>query len=260
MKLRFASVFILLLSCVAYAQTAIPVAEEPFHHPVFKNEFVRILDVTIPPGRTSLMHQHDYDYVFVMLRDGSMTSTREDGYSVSLQLNKGDARLTHGKFAHTAANDGDTTLKILAVELLKGAGTDICGGQSPPCEKLEADLPVHKILVETDRIRVTSVHMEPGVGDMHRHDYPHLLVAVDPLRLRDETAGKQPVILRMKAGEYKWFPGSFTHTLTSLAKTDSDFVIIEFKEYTQPSPPAQTTEPDPATTSDPNATDEDPDQ
>jgi quercetin dioxygenase-like cupin family protein len=236
MGLRWALALILLLPCIAHAQSAIPVAEEPFHPPVFSNEFVRILNVTIPPGRSSLLHRHDNDYVFVMLRDGSMTSVREDGYSVSLQLSKGETRFTRGGFAHTAANDGDTSLRILAVELLKGAGTEICGAQSPPCEKLQAELPVHKILIDTERVRVSTVHMEPNVGDMHRHDYPHLIIALDPLRLRNEVAGKTPVVLRLKAGEYKWLDGDFTHTITNVGKTAVDHVVIEFKEYAATAP------------------------
>jgi quercetin dioxygenase-like cupin family protein len=240
MRLRGALALLLLLPCIAQGQAAIPVAEEPFHPQLFSNEFVRILNVTIPPGRTSLLHQHDNDYVFVMLRDGSMTSVREDGYSVSLQLNKGDVRFTRGGFAHTAANDGDASLRLLAVELLKGAGAEVCGGQTPPCEKLQADLPVHKVLIDTERVRVSAVHMEPNVGDMHRHDYPHLIIALDSLRLRNEVAGKAPVILQLKAGEYKWLDGDFTHTITNIGKAAVDHVVIEFKEYaaTTPAPPS----------------------
>ena len=252
MRLRWALALILLLPCIAHAQAAIPVAEEPFHPPVFSNEFVRILNVTIPPGRSSLLHRHDNDYVFVMLRDGSMTSVREDGYSVSLQLSKGETRFTRGGFAHTATNDGDTTLRILAVELLKGAGAEICGAQSPPCEKLQADLPVHKILIETERVRVSTVHMEPNVGDMHRHDYPHLIIALDPLRLRNEVAGKTPEILRLKAGEYKWLAGDFTHTLTNVGKAAVDQVVIEFKEYAATAPAAPSGTPEPLSPPDEN--------
>jgi len=256
MRLRCALALILLLPCIAYAQAAIPVAEEPFHPAVFTNEFVRILNVTIPPGRSSLLHRHDNDYVFVMLRDGSMTSVREDGYSVSLQLSKGETRFTRGGFAHTATNDGDTSLRILAVELLKGAGTEICGAQSPPCEKLQADLPVHKILIETERVRVSTVHMEPGVGDMHRHDYPHLIIALDPLRLKNEVAGKAPAILRIKAGEYKWQKGDFTHTITNIGKTAVDQVVIEFKEYAATTTPAAPSSADPGPVSPPDTSEE----
>jgi quercetin dioxygenase-like cupin family protein len=261
MRTRLALAIVLLSSCIARAQAAIPVTEEPYHHPVFSNDYIRVLDVTIPAGRTSMLHQHDYDYVFVMLKDGSMTSTRSDGYSVSLELKKGDSRLTRGNFAHTASNDGDTPLRIIAVELLKGAGTGVCGGDNPPCEKLAADVPSHQVLVDAERVRVSTVHMEPGVGDMHRHDYPHLLVALDTLRLRNERAGAAPEILRLKAGDYKWVPGGFTHTLTNLGKTAVDYVVVEIKDQQPPAlKAAQPQEPEPDTQSDPTETDEDPEQ
>jgi hypothetical protein len=45
----------------------IQVSQEPRHHNVFENEWVRILDVHIPPHDTSLMHKHSTPSVFMVL-------------------------------------------------------------------------------------------------------------------------------------------------------------------------------------------------
>lgn len=45
----------------------IQVSREPRHHKVFENEWVRILDVHIPPHDTSLIHKHTTPSVFIVL-------------------------------------------------------------------------------------------------------------------------------------------------------------------------------------------------
>src|ERR1700738_3886431 len=54
---------IVTLSCRAQIQ----VSKEPRHHNVFENTWVRILDVRIPSGDTSLMHEHSTPSVFLVL-------------------------------------------------------------------------------------------------------------------------------------------------------------------------------------------------
>jgi len=45
----------------------VQVSQEPRHHKVLDNEWVRILDVHIPPHDTSLMHKHSTPSVFLIL-------------------------------------------------------------------------------------------------------------------------------------------------------------------------------------------------
>ncbi|HEX9511108.1 MAG TPA: hypothetical protein VF939_11550 [Puia sp.] len=66
MKLSFLFTAVLLagvMSCSAQIQ----VSEEPRHHKVFENAWVRVLDVHIPPGDTSLIHKHSTPSVFMIL-------------------------------------------------------------------------------------------------------------------------------------------------------------------------------------------------
>ncbi len=47
--------------------SVIQVRQEPRHHDVVDNEWVRILDVHIPPGDTSLFHKHSTPSIFIVL-------------------------------------------------------------------------------------------------------------------------------------------------------------------------------------------------
>src|ERR1700737_4238085 len=72
MKYIFSLVVFFGISLSCRAQ--IPVSQEPRHHKVLENEWVRVLDVHIPPGDTSLFHKHSTPSVFMLLssaRSGS---------------------------------------------------------------------------------------------------------------------------------------------------------------------------------------------
>jgi hypothetical protein len=52
----------------------VPVREEPRHHQVFQNQYIRILDVIIPPGDTSLFHIHATPSLFLIFNSRDVTS------------------------------------------------------------------------------------------------------------------------------------------------------------------------------------------
>ena len=69
----------LLLNVVCRGQ--IPVSQEPRHHKILENDHLRLLDVHIPPGDTSMIHLHATPSVFVVLNNvktGSQVISEED--------------------------------------------------------------------------------------------------------------------------------------------------------------------------------------
>src|SRR5215831_20496360 len=81
MNKKFISHFLLLTSFVCFIMSSlaqVPVREEPRHHIVLQNEYVRLLDVRIPPGDTTLFHIHEIPSVFVML-SATKTATQVKG-------------------------------------------------------------------------------------------------------------------------------------------------------------------------------------
>ncbi|GGA97929.1 hypothetical protein [Puia dinghuensis] len=71
--------FLFLLATTGLASTGytqVQVSQEPRHHNVFENAYVRVLDVHVPPHDTTLMHKHSIPSVFFILsktRSGSET-------------------------------------------------------------------------------------------------------------------------------------------------------------------------------------------
>ena len=51
---------------------AVPVDKAPFHVPVFRNDYVALVNVYIPPGRVAGYHTHSLDQISVLVADADM--------------------------------------------------------------------------------------------------------------------------------------------------------------------------------------------
>ena len=119
MRYRF-PLTLFLLAGTLFCQAQIQVSKEPMHHNVFENDRVRILDVHIPPGDTSLIHKHSTPSVFLVL-----TNTKT-GSQVIVEPAK--IRLTEGNIwfegfydkprIHRVWNSDTTEFHVIDMELL----------------------------------------------------------------------------------------------------------------------------------------------
>jgi len=78
-KFYFSTTFCLFT--ILHFQAQVPVRMEPMHHNIFENTRVRILDVHIPRGDTTLFHIHATPSVFLILsnvKTGSQVISEED--------------------------------------------------------------------------------------------------------------------------------------------------------------------------------------
>src|SRR4029079_4688097 len=73
-----------VITCSLVTTAQIHVRDEPRHHNVFENEFIRILDVYLAPGDTTLYHLHNTPSVFIMF-----TNTNVGSQLIGKQSQKG---------------------------------------------------------------------------------------------------------------------------------------------------------------------------
>src|SRR5262245_46946610 len=157
---RMAVVLMAATVTVWAQEAAIPVDQEPHHKIVFKNDFVRVIDATFPPGYVTLNHSHDVDNVAITIATGREVA--EPGRI-------GRAGFSKGGYSHRVTNSGPAIMRFIAVEILK---TD---RPSSPA----AQLPNHTIELENDRVRVYRVKLGPGESlASHSHTAGWLEVTV----------------------------------------------------------------------------------
>jgi quercetin dioxygenase-like cupin family protein len=225
-------VFFLLLIPFLMAQTATEVAitAEPSHHLALENEYIRAFKLEVAPRAATLMHRHGHDYIAVTIGDAHISNEVEGKQPVEVNLHDGGTAFTPGNFAHIARNLSDQPFRNVTIELMQ----DEKLRQTPshwPADSGEKTFPGgrSKILFVKDGVRVSEVNLEPGaVVPSHHHDGPHLAVAVSDCELRSDVEGRGTMQEIFKAGEVKWLPGNFTHSLTNVGKNPARLVTVEF--------------------------------
>lgn len=99
----------------------VPVSEEPRHVPVVVNNYIRLLDVWLPPGDTTWFHIHSTPSVFVPFTNTLIASEAEEEDWATEQIVAGKAwyrSFTPDSLIHRVANVDSATLHVSDIEIL----------------------------------------------------------------------------------------------------------------------------------------------
>jgi len=209
----------------------VEITAEPAHHLAVENEQVRVFQVEVAPHASTLLHRHRHDYLFVTLGKARISNEVQGKPPVEVELADGETRFTPGDFAHVAKNLSDQPFRNVTIELMQDEKLRQAPSPWPETEG-EREFPGGriKVLFVRDGARVAQVELQPGaMVPSHHHDGPHLVVAVSDLELRSDVEGRGPATANLKAGDVRWIPGGFTHTLTNISKSPARLVTVEFK-------------------------------
>jgi quercetin dioxygenase-like cupin family protein len=220
----------LLAFPVLAAAPEVEVTAEPSHHLALENEYLRVFKVEVAPGTATLMHRHGHDYVFVTLGNSHVSNEPEGKAPVELNLADGETRFVPGNFAHIARNLAETPFRNVTIEIMQDEKMR-AETSSWPEESGEKTFAGgrSKILFVKDGVRVSEVNLDAGATlPSHHHNGPHLLVAVSDLDVRSDVEGMGPMPGKFRAGDIKWLPGGYTHTLTNTGGHAARFVTVEF--------------------------------
>lgn len=225
---RLAGVLLLSVAALAQQQQPVPITSEPSHHLVIENQYVRVFDVTVAPKASTLVHQHDRDYIFVTLGDSDVVSARTGAQPAELVLKDGETRFTPGNFSHAAINKSEKPFHNITIELLKPAThVKSCGDCRPaplcasgPCATIDEP-------TVSDQWIVSSVTMRPGAALKNTRPGPVLFVAISDVDLAGDTQGTQSV--KLEAGKYAWIT-QWAGILQNRTDQPARYVVLEFKE------------------------------
>jgi quercetin dioxygenase-like cupin family protein len=101
----------------------LPVEQEPHHRWAFQNQYVRVLDVLLASGESTLFHTHSHDSIAVQLSEASIQQqVFEKNWQPALKLIPGNVTYAEGAkapYTHRVKNVGSTTFHVVDIELLK---------------------------------------------------------------------------------------------------------------------------------------------
>ncbi|MBZ5493280.1 MAG: hypothetical protein LAO76_20370 [Acidobacteriia bacterium] len=230
-KSRVAGLLFLASAALAQHQQSVEITSEPSHHLVFQNEYVRVFDVTVAPHATTLVHKHNYDYLFVTLGDSDVVSVRPGEKPVALKLKDGEVRFTPGNFAHAAINQSESPFHNITIELLKpSSGVAPCqidclsGPKAGPSTTLRYSS--NQWRASLDRVPSSGRMEEPASSS------PLLFVAVSDMDLSLLGGGAAKTTHRA-VGDITWIPAGTPYVALSSGKGPAQFVTLEFKQEQQ---------------------------
>jgi mannose-6-phosphate isomerase-like protein (cupin superfamily) len=218
------------LSMTALAQTKpVEITSEPGHHLALRNQYTRVFQVELAPRASTQLHLHRHNYLFVTIGPALIENDVQGKAPVKMKLLDGETELAPGPFAHVIKNLGNTPFRNVTIEILR---TPSPAAQSQPQERglsLDDGVAV-QTLYDTAQVRVLEYQLNPGVHlDVQEDKWPHLLVAVSGLKLRDQRKGGRGVDFNQKPGDVSWSEGGHAHTFTNLGLHPARWIDVEFK-------------------------------
>lgn len=218
----------------------VPLTQEPRHHVVFESPSMRIHDIQVPPGDTTLFHTHDTAILYVPIfrsttrsqvlggewSGGAATAAAatpppttpapaeaqrpRPAYSVTTYVEK--------LYTHRLNNFGPTLFRLVGIanrsKGASGAADDVSGLSAKP-------------EVENNWYRAHRVVLKPGEATpTHRHATPVVVVMQTAGTATSDSDAWLPL---NGPGDIARHPGTAPHTLRNAGPTEVELVEVEVR-------------------------------
>src|SRR6476661_5550574 len=205
------------ISCTGMSQ--VPVRQEPLHHNVFENAWVRVLDVHIKPGDTTQFHKHETPSVFIVLhpvKTGSEVIVEEAKATVFQK----DAFITFEGFyksprIHRVWNEDTSEFHVMDVEILNKDPHNIDDSLQQPFQLLFDEKPVRTYRLNINKDSKISL----------KNKTPILIIGL--------TDVQQPVTVNntsfRKKGDFLFVPSGSSVQFANKNKQHFSFAVLQFK-------------------------------
>jgi len=137
---------------------ALDITEEPHHHLVIANEYVRVFAVDVPPRARTLCHRHPHQYLLYVASGAEIVSAARDEEPKRLSYVDGECELSKAGLEHVVENLGDGAFRNVVVELSL-AGASLKRGAKPAVTKGNAQV---QMLLSEAPGAVFGVALEAG--------------------------------------------------------------------------------------------------
>src|SRR5712672_500950 len=218
---------------------AVAIKDEPHHHLVFENEYVRVFRVSVPAHDATLLHKHDVPYLYVSLGQADVVNAVQGRPEARIVMADGQVGYSLGHFAHIARTDAGSTFDNVTIELLKPQGEprNLCEQVLPnaaagPCQKMSVNNKYRYSVVpqlQTDELSVNLFILGPKARMIATAPPPGMmLVELDDSNLRLGLQGIQ--IKTLHVGEVTWLEASSQGFMTNPSKKPSKYLQLSFKD------------------------------
>ena len=203
----------------------VPVRDEPRHRRRFENEFVRVYDVLIPPGDTTLYHHHTEDTFYVAVNEATVEDRTwgEEGVRTGTAPAGSLLCRPHRSrpLIHQVHNIGAGPMRLIGAEIKASPGA----GSAEPLAAAG-----HTLALDREQLRVYGLALEPGAttGDVAYHFASlTVMLTVATLTIRQREGGEFTAIFA--PGDVVWRPGPATLCLTNVGEEPFHAAVGEWR-------------------------------
>ena len=223
-------VFLAALCCCAAAAVAqdkvVPATEEPRHRVKLENDVVRIVDVEIPPGYRTLMHEHALNYAYLMVTAARLRNEVLDKPAADIDIAAGLVgyyRASQGAYVHRFTNIGESVFRAIGIELLSpSASADVF----TPVDRSSGYVTV----LDNERVRVYRLVLEPGKSTGLVRLAPRTVrVAGNEIALVESTADGNRRELHFAPAQFEWRAEAAAVTLENTGSSTAELYEFELK-------------------------------
>ena len=206
---------------------AVPVDKAPFHVPVFRNDYVALVNVYIPPGRVAGYHTHSLDQISVLVADADMVGQVLGEQPTPARRNpRGNVNfVAYSKKAitHKVSNVGSTPFHNVVLSLMYPEPGRFTAGA-------RADVAGYTQILDNERVRGWRLVLEPGQSVAAiTQKAPGIRVVIDGGELAESVPGQAERGMAPKSGEFFWQEPDVTRAIRNTGTSRIQLVEFELK-------------------------------
>ena len=223
--------FACLVSQVAMAQEevhAVPIEKAPFHLPVFKNEYVTVLKIDVPPHRNTGYHTHTTDSVSVNIEPADMANQLPGEKQTPPQHSKrGQPNFTaytnQPPRTHKASNMGETPFHNVSFLL----NYPKPGRFSPSSRE---GVSGYTQIMDNERVRGWRLVLDPGqTSGSFTQAAPGVRIVLDGSEIAEVVPGQADRGMNLRMGEFYWQDPGVTRAVRNNGTTRLELFEFELK-------------------------------
>lgn len=199
----------------------VSIAEEPHHHLLLENPYVRVFQFHLSANDSTRLHSHDHPYLTIVFGSAEFVNSISGKQDAKMTMTDGQISYSSGGFAHIVRTETEHPFDNLTVELLRpqrevrNLCQKVVDGPLNDCpsgnvDKLPPDSPMRQIaqamritrLFETGEIEVTGFSITFKQNYSETEQFARLLIVEQGSELRLERPGEASKILH--GGEIEW--------------------------------------------------------
>jgi len=204
--------------------TQVPVRLEPRHKVALENEFIRLLDVRILPGDTSLFHIHQTPSFFIPLSNTAIGSQVKGQLPQESKFNAGATwynGFENGPLIHRVWDSDTIALHVIDLELLSAKNTTL---------PATAQLTGFKIDFENEKLRVYKFGISSNQTiSLPVIATPMVFISVSGSDVQIQNQDKKDSKYYIKAGAFQWLEPNQNFSIDNKETDTADVILILLK-------------------------------